>query len=123
MQVIDSENAETLGQRIVQARERAELSTAQLARRLGVKTRTMTAWERDESSPRTNRLLMLSQMLGVAPIWLVEGKERFAPEEPRATPYQIAEQIEQMRRTIEGLNAQVETLSAMILEQQDRDAA
>lgn len=123
MRVIDSSGPETLGQRIIQARERAELTTAQLARRLGVKTRTLTSWERGDTSPRTNRLLMLSQMLNVAPTWLVEGMERYAPEAPRATPLQIAEQLEQMRRALESLTNQVETLSAMVLDQQEKDAA
>ena len=123
MKVIDSDKLKTLGQRISAARERADLTTAQLARRLGVKTRTLTSWERDETSPRTNRLLTLSQMLGVAPTWLVEGTDRFAPEVPRATPMQIAEQLDHVRRSLESLSDQVEALSAMILDQQERDAA
>ena len=67
------ECAETLGGRIVQAREALSLTTAQLARRLGVKTETLQAWESDRSEPRSNRLLMLAGMLSVSPTWLLMG--------------------------------------------------
>lgn len=64
---------DTLGQRIARAREAAGLTGAQLARRLGVKTATIAAWESTRSEPRANRLTMLAGFLGVSPTWLLHG--------------------------------------------------
>lgn len=65
---------DTLGGRICQAREAMGLSTAQMARRLGVKTTTMAGWELDRSEPRSNKLVMLAGMLNVSPSWLLTGR-------------------------------------------------
>ena len=65
--------AETIGGRIVHAREAQDLSTAQLARRLGVKSSTLHAWETDQRTPRSNRLIMLAGILNVSPTWLLMG--------------------------------------------------
>lgn len=67
------EFADTLGGRIVSARESADLTTSQLARRLGIKTQTLQGWETDRSEPRPNRLLTLAGMLNVSPTWLLTG--------------------------------------------------
>lgn len=62
---------DTFGGRIVRAREAANLSTAQLARRTGVLTETMQAWESDRLMPRTNQIVRLSGLLNVSPTWLL----------------------------------------------------
>ena len=64
---------DTLGGRICAARETLGLSTAQLARRLGVKTATMSGWELDRAEPRSNKLVMLAGVLNVSPSWLLTG--------------------------------------------------
>ena len=108
---------DTLGGRIAFARARAGLSTAQLARRLGVKTRTLANWEREATVPRTNRLVMLAQFLNVTPAWLLEGEADYAPQAASPGIAQIKERLEQARGTIEGLSNLVEDL-----EQQLEDA-
>jgi len=65
--------SDTLGGRIVHAREVQDLTTSQLARRLGVKTETLHGWETDRAEPRANRLLTLAGMLNVSPKWLLTG--------------------------------------------------
>jgi len=62
-----------LGSRIIEAREALGLSTAQLARRLGISTPTLAKWENGAADPRTNRLVTLAGMLGVSPTWLLSG--------------------------------------------------
>ena len=77
MSLIDEENSnddtlsDTVGGRIIRARETAKLSTAQLARRIGVLTETMQAWESDRLMPRTNQIMRLSGLLNVSPTWLL----------------------------------------------------
>ena len=69
----DDTDDDTLGGRISRARDAMDLTTAQLARRLGVKTETVQAWESDRSEPRSNRFIMLAGLLGVTPTWLLTG--------------------------------------------------
>lgn len=66
-------DVDTLGGRISRARDALNLTTSQLARRLGVKSETVHAWETDRSEPRANRLTMLAGMMGVSPTWLLNG--------------------------------------------------
>ncbi len=76
-------NATTFGDRVAGAREQAGMSQADLAKRLGVKLKTMKAWEDDLSEPRANRLSILSGILGVSLRWLLtaEGEGLLAPNE------------------------------------------
>ena len=66
-------DTDTIGGRIRRAREATGYSSAQLARRIGVKTTTVAGWEHDRAAPRTNRLTMLAGVLGVSPTWLLHG--------------------------------------------------
>lgn len=65
--------ASTIAERLVTARESSGLSTAQLARRVGVGTRTLTSWENGRTEPRPNRLFMLAGVLNVTATWLIGG--------------------------------------------------
>jgi transcriptional regulator with XRE-family HTH domain len=64
----------TFGDRMTGAREATGLSQADLAKRLGVKVKTIRAWENDRSEPRANRLQMLAGILGVSIMWLLNGE-------------------------------------------------
>ena len=85
-----------LGSRISQAREAQGMSTSQLARRLGVKTATLTGWENGSTEPRASRLQMLAGMLNVAPTWLLVGQGE-APQE-NYNPTEIERLREQVAR-------------------------
>lgn len=56
---------ETLGQRIRRLRESRKWSQAELGDLVGVSSRTIGNWERDESAPR-NRLGTLQEVFGVS---------------------------------------------------------
>ena len=64
----------TFGDRLAAAREAAGLSQSNLARRLGVRTKTIVHWEHDAAEPRANRLQMLAGLLGVSLMWLLTGE-------------------------------------------------
>ncbi len=64
----------TFGDRMAGAREAIDMTQEDLAKRLGVKTKTIRAWENDQSEPRANRLQMLAGMLGVSIMWLLNGQ-------------------------------------------------
>ena len=67
-------DAATFGDRVAGAREHAGMTQAQLARRLGIKKSTLTAWEEDLSEPRANKLSMLAGLLSVSISWLLTGE-------------------------------------------------
>lgn len=69
-----SAEAATFGDRMAGAREAAGLSQKGLAKRLGVKLKTIKSWEDDLAEPRANRLQMLAGMLGVSLMWLLTGE-------------------------------------------------
>jgi transcriptional regulator with XRE-family HTH domain len=64
---------DTMGGRIASAREALNLTSEQLARRLGVDLKTLQNWELDQSEPRANRLVTLSGILNVSPTWILMG--------------------------------------------------
>lgn len=75
-----SDEHATFGDRLAGAREAAGLSREELARRLGVREKTIGAWEDDISEPRGNRLQMLAGMLNVSLMWLLTGSGEGVPE-------------------------------------------
>lgn len=66
--------AATFGDRVAAAREAADMTQAQLARRLGIKKSTLMGWEQDLSEPRANKLSMVSGLLNVSMSWLLTGE-------------------------------------------------
>jgi len=69
-----SDEAATFGDRVAGAREAAGMSQKDLAGRLGVKLKTLLAWEDDVLEPRSNRLMQLSGVLNVSIMWLLNGE-------------------------------------------------
>jgi transcriptional regulator with XRE-family HTH domain len=106
----DSTN--TLGGRIVHARESEELTTSQLARRLGIKSTTLQAWESDRSEPRSNRLITLAGMLNVSPTWLLTGYgERPSGEMTETEMMHIRSTIDRIREQTEAIVAELNQLN------------
>ena len=69
-----SDETATFGDRLAAAREAANLTSKDLAHRLGVSAKTLENWENDVSEPRANRLTMLSGILNVSLPWLMTGE-------------------------------------------------
>lgn len=94
-----SDASATFGDRLAAAREAAGMSQAELARRLGVKLKTVTGWENDTSEPRANRLQMLAGMLSVSIRWLLtgEGEGLAEPGEAAAVPAEARALLGELR--------------------------
>jgi transcriptional regulator with XRE-family HTH domain len=106
-----SGSADTLGGRIVYAREAQELTTSQLARRLGIKTETLHDWETDRAEPRSNRLLTLAGMLNVSPTWLLTGAGEAPIDALTETEMMhIRECVERMREQVTTVVDELEQL-------------
>ena len=78
-----SEVRATFGDRVAGAREAAGLSQDELARRLGIRSKTLQGWEEDLSEPRANKLQMLAGVIGVSLKWLMTGQGE-GPSPPTA---------------------------------------
>jgi len=94
-----SPDLDTMGGRLSRARDAIGLSTAQLARRLGVQTATIQAWETDRSQPRANRLSMLAGVLNISPSWLLYGVGTAPAEDTRSEMVRSLEtQLDRLKR-------------------------
>lgn len=95
-----SDTSATFGDRLAGARQAAGMTQQQLARRLGVKVKTLRAWEDDLAEPRANRLSMLSGLLAVSLSWLLtgEGEGLDGPVETTEIPKDINEILTELRQ-------------------------
>lgn len=106
-----SDDAATFGDRVAAAREVTGLSQHELAARLGVKDKTIKAWENDTAEPRANKLQMLAGVLNVSMRWLLtgEGEGVSAPDEGEI-PSEFTALLAEMRE----LRGQAATLAERI---------
>ncbi len=90
---------DTMGGRLLRARDAAGMSINELARRLGVQVTTVQAWENDRSQPRANRLSMLAGVLHVSLSWLLHGVGSGPNDESRVELVQsVSLQLDRLRR-------------------------
>lgn len=77
----------TFGVRLKAARREAGLSQEQLGGRLGVTKSTISAWERDEKLPESDRLPMLRSVVRRSLDWLFDDGQPFRIGEEPAPAY------------------------------------
>jgi transcriptional regulator with XRE-family HTH domain len=96
----------TLGGRVFQAREAANMTVAQVINRLGVRKATYMAWEADRSEPRANKLVALAGILNISPTYLLSGLGRATPQPPKhlQTIDALRLEIEQLEQTLKTAN-------------------
>ncbi|MEI4233060.1 helix-turn-helix domain-containing protein [Roseovarius sp. D22-M7] len=94
----------TFGDRVAGARQHADMTQAELAKRLGVKIKTLRAWEDDQSEPRANKLSMMAGLLNVSLLWLLSG-EGEGPDSP--TLGDLSPDISEMLTEIRDIRAQM----------------
>jgi len=114
-------DTDTLGGRLSRARDSSGMSAAQFARRLGVKTATVQAWESDRSEPRANRLSMIAGLLNVGLPWLLYGVGEAPPDDPRNDAITILRgQVEKARQLHEETGAVLARIEDELLRLQRR---
>ncbi len=99
----------TFGDRLTAARDAQGLSQAELARKLGVKLKTIQGWENDTSEPRANKLQMVAGVLNVSIRWLLTG-EGEGVSEP-ATSEEIAAGAQDILRDLQQMRTQMTQLA------------
>ena len=93
----------TFGDRLTAAREAADMTQTELARRLGVRIATLRSWEDDLSEPRANRLSIMAGLLNVSIMWLINGQgEGLDPPSDNAP---LAESVTEILREIRVVRA------------------
>lgn len=92
-------DAATFGDRVAAARDAAGMTQEVLARRLGVRLKTLQSWENDLSEPRANRLSMLAGLLNVSMMWMIngEGEGLDGADGAGVLPADAAELLNEMR--------------------------
>lgn len=64
---------DTMGGRLLRARDTMGLTIEDIAARMGVRRSTIQSWENDRAQPRANKLQTLAGLLGVSLSWLLHG--------------------------------------------------
>jgi transcriptional regulator with XRE-family HTH domain len=101
----------TTGHRIEQARTQLGFSLSQLARRVGVKTKTLENWENDRSGPRVDRLVKLSGILQVPLIWMLTGD---TPHSTDSLP--VVSETANIAQKLERAMAMQQELAALLID-------
>lgn len=110
-----AEEAATLGDRVVAAREATGMTQKDLARQLGVKLKTVQGWEDDRTEPRANKAQMMSGVLGVSLTWLLsgEGEGVAEPVETQELGTDLSAALNDIRKLKAELSQSVRQLGAI----------
>ena len=108
-----SADTATFGDRVAGAREALGIGQPELARRLGIKVKTLRDWENDLAEPRANKLQMLAGILGVSLMWLLngEGDGIDPPAEGSENPEAIRDLLLELRALHSEMDRSAERLA------------
>lgn len=110
-----AEEIATFGDRLAGARDAAGFSQSDLAKRLGVKLKTVRGWEEDLAEPRANKLQMVAGILNVSIMWLLngEGDGLDAPQEEAVLPSDMRVLLTEVRQVKTEMNAMADRLGRL----------
>lgn len=92
-------DADTLGGRLSRTRESKGISVALVARRVGVKPKTILEWESDRSEPSVEHLTLIERVLDVNLVWLLHGVGEAPVDDIGPDPMlAIAAQMEKLQK-------------------------
>ncbi|MGB3406532.1 MAG: helix-turn-helix transcriptional regulator [Jannaschia sp.] len=115
-------DATTFGDRLTGAREAVGMSQHDLATRIGIKVKTLRAWEDDLSAPRANRLSILCGLLNVSLIWLMTGRgQGLDDSDPSSQDGDLLAEVEALRRETAALSDRLFTLGARLRARMEAD--
>ena len=110
-----SEDRATFGDRVTGAREAMGWSQKELAKRLGVKLKTVLGWEDDLSEPRANKLQMLAGVLNISLVWLLtgDGDGVSEPQENIQMPADVKGLLTEMRQLRTKMKENIDQLGRL----------
>lgn len=111
---VDVDGARDVGARIRVAREAAQLTLPELARRLGVEVKSLKAWESGKREPRANRLRTLSGVLGASLVWLLEGRDDGNVGPTPLTVHALRQRLERARLLLQESSSVLDEIDASL---------
>jgi len=110
-----SEDQATFGDRVTAAREAMSWSQKELAKRLGVKLKTVQGWENDLSEPRANKLQMLAGILNVSLIWLLtgDGDGVTEPQDSATLPADVKSLLAELRHLRSNMKENIDQMGRL----------
>lgn len=106
---------DTLGGRIVRAREALGLDEQEASKRVAVTLETYHNWETDRDEPRANKLSMLAMCLSVSPTWLLYGRGKSPISESVSEEVvNIREQLSRVKQLQEQTAQAIEMLDQAV---------
>ena len=92
-------DADTLGGRLSRTRGSKGISIGIVARRVGVKPKTVQEWESDRSEPSVEHLALIERVLDVNLVWLLHGVGEAPVDDIGPDPLlAIAAQMEKLQK-------------------------
>ena len=85
-----------IGERITALRKEKSISQTELAKRLNVSRQAVSKWEQGTSSPDTDRLIQLAEILGTEVEYLATGTH----PEPGSVVLNIVETVERVEEKV-----------------------
>ena len=85
-----------IGERIMALRKEKNISQTELAKRLNVSRQAVSKWEQGTSSPDTERLIQLAEILGTEVEYLATGSH----PEPGSVVLNIVETVERVEEKV-----------------------
>ena len=85
-----------IGERITALRKEKDISQAELAKRMNVSRQAVSKWEQGSSSPDTDRLIQLAEILGTEVEYLATGVH----PEPGSVVLNVVETVERVEEKV-----------------------
>ena len=85
-----------IGERITVLRKEKDISQAELAKRMNVSRQAVSKWEQGSSSPDTDRLIQLAEILGTEVEYLATGVH----PEPGSVVLNVVETVERVEEKV-----------------------
>lgn len=85
-----------IGERITVLRKEKDISQAELAKRMNVSRQAVSKWEQGSSSPDTERLIQLAEILGTEVEYLATGVH----PEPGSVVLNVVETVERVEEKV-----------------------
>lgn len=74
----------TFGEKLLELRQKAQMSQDALAEKLEVSRQAVSKWERDEAMPETDNVIRIAQIFGVSTDYLLLAQQPTQPQPQRA---------------------------------------
>ena len=105
----------TLGSFLSALRRAQGLTQQEVADRLAVSNKAVSRWERDETMPETEKVVLIADLFGVSTDYLLKDEISETPNEP------VMEEKTMVVDTLEGINSELKKYADMIPQTENQE--